>query len=122
MRDAVRYKRKKITGKSGDSGDETAVETFKSGDDSNDVFAFLTQTSSRYPRDTIKMGAGVDFTTTRSIATSQNSQSDMPEEDDRWPHEYDDESSKSTVYSYVSILFIFHSIFSFQIVQIGLLN
>lgn len=108
MRDALRYKRKKITGKFGDSGNETAVETSKSGDDWNDVFAFLAQTSSRYPRNTIKMGAGVDFTTTRSIASIQNSKNDMLEEDDRWPHEYDDESSKSAVYSYVSILFNFH--------------
>lgn len=108
MRDAQRYKTKKIKGKSGDSGDETPVETSKSGDDSNDVFAFLTKSSSRYPRNTIQMGAGVDFTTTRSIASSQNSQNDMPEEDNRWPHEFDDDSSKSTVYSYVSILFIFH--------------
>lgn len=68
------------------------------------------------------MGAGVDFTTTRSIAPSQTSQNDMPEEDDKWPHEYDDDSSKSTMYSYLSILFIFHQIFSFRLVQIGLLN
>lgn len=112
MKDSVRYKLKKIKGKSGDSGDEIANDdTSKDGDESNDLFAFLTPTSSRLPRQTITMGVTEDLTTTQASASNQKIIRDgLPDEDTRWPHEFvDDEeskSSKSSVYSFVSIYLV----------------
>lgn len=112
MKDSVRYKRKKIKGKSGDSADEIANDdTSKDGDESNDLFAFLTPTSSWVPRQTITLGATEDLTTTQASTSNQRSNGDgLPDEDTRWPHEFfDDEeskSSKSSVYSFVSIYLV----------------
>lgn len=113
MRDALRYKRKQIAGKSGDSGDEITGETTKDGDESNDFLAFLTPTSSRFPRKTMVMGAGTEPTAPSASASSQNTFDDFNPD-----QEYDpvcDDESRSSVYSFVSILVILRSIFQFKL-------
>lgn len=103
MKDSVRYKRKRIQGKSGDSGDENVDETTNDGDESNDFLSFLIPSSTRFPRKTMTIGAGADFTTPRTVTSSQQSDDAyIAQEDARWPHELDDDSSRSTVYSFVS--------------------
>lgn len=99
IQDSLRYKRKKIAGKSGDSGDEMHVD--ETSNDSNDYLAFLTPTSSKFPRKTLVMGA----------ANSKQSP-DNPDLDELYGtsllnhFDQDDTSqtSASTVYSYVSIV------------------
>lgn len=105
MRDALRYKRKKIKGKSGDSGDEMHVdETSKDGADSNDYLSFLTPTTSKFSRKTMVMGAA----TPPSTLTESNLQVFNEPTDDEIAHEQatdlftaNDDSSAS-VYSFVS--------------------
>lgn len=57
VRDSVRYKQKKIAGKSGDSGDDTLTDeptANSSGELSS--FAFLLPTASKFPRKTSTLG------------------------------------------------------------------
>lgn len=105
MRDAHRYRQKKIAGKSGDSGDEMHIdESSKDGGDSNDFLSFLTPTSSRFPRKTMVMGAATETMTTPE--SSQHSYNPLEEDRDTNPFNNDDDSSAS-VYSFVCILFNF---------------
>lgn len=104
IQDSQRYKRKRIQGKSGDSGNEMSLdETSKGGDDSKDCFAFLTPTSSKFPRTTMSMGAGSSSKLTYD-----------PEMDDSNTNSFDpDDSSQtsgSSVYSY-SVSIVLYNIY-----------
>ncbi|XP_055918302.1 uncharacterized protein LOC129950384 [Eupeodes corollae] len=70
IRDSLRHKHKKVCGKSGDSGDEMFFgETGCS--ELNDALAFLTPTSSKFPRSTIIMGGTEEET--KSLSEGESS-------------------------------------------------
>lgn len=75
IRDAVRYRRKKIPGKSGDSGDENMIDDSNDDWELKEALSFLTPTFEE------------------DIARDRASN----------PFEIDGNSSQSSVYSYVSI-------------------
>lgn len=58
MRDALRYRQKKITGKSDDSGNDEMFDNMAEGDTENDDYlAFLSPTRQKFPRTTMSIGA-----------------------------------------------------------------
>lgn len=75
IRDALRYRQKKITGKSGDSGDELMDDETQSNKSKDskllDSLAFLTPTTSKFSRQTI---GGTDEAVS---VTSANSDTEM---------------------------------------------
>lgn len=102
IRDAVRYRQKKVTGKSGDSGDDECDEA--PNDESNDAFAFLTPTSQKFPRKTTVMGGAaetskVETPKAKTFKDKDESTMDIPTDD---ANAKDNDSS--TVYAYVSFL------------------
>lgn len=102
IKDSLRHKRKKISGKSGDSGDEIAGDDAIGNDESNDYLAFLTTTSRKFPRQTFTMGAG----TSQQLTFNQDSEDSIIAQ-----MELDDSSQTSaSVYGYVSVMKIYSSI------------
>lgn len=55
IRDAARYRNRKIAGKSGDSGDETFTDEFTTSDSDN-YLAFLTPSPHKFPRKSMTFG------------------------------------------------------------------
>lgn len=92
IRDAVRYRQKKVSGKSGDSGDEIDIDAQNSRDPDLDSFAFLTPTSSKFPRKTAVLGG----------AAQPSSASESITGDDIEFIPADDSESNTSVYSYES--------------------
>lgn len=103
-RDAVRYRQKKITGKSGDSGDENMNDDSIADDwELKESLSFLTPTSSRFARKTMVIGAGQP-----DESTFDPLEDDLARERVNDPfRRQNDQSSQDSVYSYVSILFYF---------------
>lgn len=100
MRDALRYQSKRISGKSGDSGDDVSIEeTSKEDSEFKDALSFLGPTATQFPRKVIVLGGSTD-TPNENADTSTN---DIPEEPPFLRFDPDDEASGSTVYSYVCI-------------------
>lgn len=107
IRDALRYRQKKIGGKSGDSGGELENDEAINDDwEFKDSLAFLTPTTSRHPRQTITLGAGNDHSKDPTDP-KQKPYNPLLEDSDNIAFEFDEatESSVSSVYSYVSMLF-----------------
>lgn len=104
--DSTRYRQKKIAGKSGDSGDEMMNDdSTKDDSDLQNSWAFLTPTSSRFPRTTTVMGAGTSTTMTPIEEDEAHDRATNP-------FLIDDQSSPTFVYSYVSILFFWRTTFT----------
>lgn len=104
MRDALRYQNKRISGKSGDSGDEISIdETSKDDSEFKDALSFLGPTATRFPRKVIVLGGSTE-TPNANLTLADTSINDIPEEDTQLLRlDPDDEASGSTVYSYVCI-------------------
>lgn len=120
IQDSLRCKRKKIGGKSGDSGDETnADDSSKTGDDgdSNDYLAFLSPTSTKFPRKTITLDAAASMKIPQNLDdVPDNMINAVVELID--PDPSYQTSSQDFVYSYVCIVkicqIILHLIFQFS--------
>lgn len=91
IRDAVRYRQKKVSGKSGDSGDDIDIDAQNSRDPDLDSFAFLTPTSSKFPRKTAVLGGA-----------QPSSASELIPGDGIELIQDDDSESNTSVYSYES--------------------
>lgn len=93
IRDSVRYRQKKVGGKSGDSGDESAFEEPAGDTYLNDAFAFLMPTPSKFPRKTMILGGAASSagTSRTNTPTTEVEQRDS------------DGESRISNYSYVSI-------------------
>lgn len=110
MRDAVRYKRNKTRGKSGDSADDMHIdESSKEGGDSNDYLSFLTPTSSRFPRKTTVLGGARSETPTSTASSQQTldgpTEEDIADEQAYDPFNTEEDSNNSSAYSFVRISF-----------------
>lgn len=105
MRDAIRYRQKRISGKSGDSGDDVAIdESSQDAWNMEDSLAFLAPTAFRFPRKTTILG-GLDTETetpSTSFTKARTSNKATKDGDSSIP-DFDDEASGSTIYSYVCI-------------------
>lgn len=102
MRDALRYRQKRISGKSGDSGDDVSIDELTQDDwDMSKALAFLSPTASKFPRQTTVLGgsSGTPASSFTQIRTPTKSMTD--EDSPKIPVDFDDEASGSTVYSYV---------------------
>lgn len=117
MRDAVRYRQKKISGKSGDSGDEALMDDASASglSEKDGHLAFLLPTSVKYPRMTATFGGtktttkphtkvSKDMSPTTANDLSNDSMNASLNDDDAFKMSFEDENSvdNSSVYSYVS--------------------
>lgn len=119
MRDALRYKRKKIVGKSGDSGGETPMDetnTSKDGSESMDYLSFLTPTSSRFPRKTIVMGAETEGTSVALVQPSDLLEDTIRHDRETNPFCEDADDSSASVYSFASVSILFTLSFFFYFI------
>lgn len=102
MRDAVRYRRNKIPGKSGDSGGENVDDDEVDNWELKDALSFLTPTSSKFSRKTTVLGAGQS-----TSPEFDPLEDELARERESNPFELDEHSNQSSVYSYVRISFHF---------------
>lgn len=104
MRDAKRYRDKKIGGKSGDSGDENLTDdTSQDNWELKDALSFLTPTSSRFARKTMVMGGGASTESSPSTFNPIEEDESHDRSLDKLLFESENEpSSQSSVYSFVS--------------------
>lgn len=103
MRDALRYQQKKIGGKSGDSGDEMLTDEVSYDDgDMKNALAFLTPTASKFPRQTTVLGGDTETPTTSFTHARTSTKTITDEDSPKFPPDFADDASNSTVYSYVS--------------------
>lgn len=101
IRDSLRYRQKKISGKSGDSGgDEMNEEMAGNDNDVDDALSFLASTSSKFPRKTMVLGGA---TNTASLARSQTPTSSAAADTEQQDSEAE---SSLSAYSYVSLISI----------------
>lgn len=103
MRDAIRYRQKRICGKSGDSGDEASIDESTQDSDMANALAFLTPTASKFPRQTTTLGGSSGIPTTSFTKTRTPPETMTDEDLLKIPADFEDETSSSTVYSYVCI-------------------
>lgn len=104
MRDALRYRKKRISGKSGDSGDDVSIDESSKDDwDMKDALSFLAPTASKFPRQVIVLGGSTETPNVNFTPDDGTPDDRIPEDDDppKFPNDPDDEASGSTVYSYV---------------------
>lgn len=116
IRDAARYRQRKIGGKSGDSGDEAIDDETASVSGIDNDLAFLMPTADRFPRDTITIGGAINSVSRNSnestktmgkkskASSSSQTLNTSGEEDLFKIFDGDNDQSNSSVYSYVSIL------------------
>lgn len=108
MRDAVRYRQRRIGGKSGDSGDEMPIDDSQDDWEMKDALSFLIPTSFRFPRNTIVLGGSTSASTSTSTNfTEARTPSKAITDDDlsKKASDLDDDASNASVYSYVLILY-----------------
>lgn len=96
IRDSLRYQQKKVILKSGDSGDEANSDDQTKKDVDLDSFAFLTPTSTKFPRKTIVLGGAAKPTATSTSTASAT------EVNDWTPDDESESNSNASVYSYES--------------------
>lgn len=101
MRDALRYRQKRIGGKSGDSGDDQAVDEEQDDWELKDALAFLAPTSFRFPRKTTVLGGSAEAATSSFTQARSSVNATTDEDSSKLPFDLEDEVSNSSVYSYV---------------------
>lgn len=108
MRDALRYRQKKITGKSGDSGNDEMFDDMAEGDtETDDYLAFLSPTRQKFPRTTMSIGAAAKSSSEKLNESPFNDSNDSQNFNElskmlEVEHVNSQSMEKASVYSYVS--------------------
>lgn len=103
MKDALRYRKKRMGGKSGDSGDDLSIDEIADDPELN-AFAFLLPTSSRFPRETTVLGGSAGAPNDRFTKARTPTNVTTDEDSTKFPFDEDDASTPTkAVYAYVCI-------------------